>query len=81
MPADASTAISSSKPLPRNRRKFATTVTLEPDVIAYLDALQREYDRDRSYLLNALVKDFRRRREATLAPALPTDAALRAASI
>lgn len=46
---------------PEGRRKFATTVTLEPDVYAFLESLQREYDRDRSYLLNALVKDYQRR--------------------
>lgn len=65
-------ASDAGKPLPRGRKKYATTITLEPEVIAYLDQLQREYDRDRSYLLNALVKDFRRRREAALAlPAVP----------
>lgn len=54
--------MSSHRSPPEGRRKFATTVTLEPEVYAFLESLQREYDRDRSYLLNALVKDFQRRR-------------------
>jgi hypothetical protein len=32
-------------------------------VLTYLDDLQREFERDRSYLVNALVKEYRRRRE------------------
>jgi|GEM_PF-5311552 len=45
------------------RSKVVTTVNLETDVLNYLQTLQSEFDRDRSYLVNALVKDFRRRRQ------------------
>jgi predicted transcriptional regulator len=44
------------------RRKIVTTVNFEPDALAYLQQLQREFDRDRSYILNAMVMEFRRRR-------------------
>ena len=50
-----------SKPSPK-RRKIVTTVNLEPDIVDYLRGLQEEYDRDRSYLINALIKEHRRRR-------------------
>ncbi|GEM_PF-3915930 len=53
--------MSQNRSLPEGRRKFVSTVTLEPEVYEYLQVLQREYDRDRSYLLNALVKDYKRR--------------------
>jgi predicted transcriptional regulator len=45
------------------RRKVVTTVNLEPEVLDYLRELQAEFDRDRSYLVNALVKEYRRRRQ------------------
>ncbi|MEL7238197.1 MAG: hypothetical protein AAGK78_04985 [Planctomycetota bacterium] len=38
------------------RKKVITTVNLEPDVRAFLDVLMTRYDRDRSYIVNALVK-------------------------
>jgi hypothetical protein len=38
-------------------------VNLEPEVLEYLAELQQEFDRDRSYLVNALVKEYRRRRQ------------------
>jgi hypothetical protein len=44
------------------RRKIVTTVNFDPDTLAYLQQLQREFDRDRSYILNAMVQEFRRRR-------------------
>lgn len=40
--------------------KFYTGVTLDRDVVAYLGALQKKLGRDRSYLINALVKEHRR---------------------
>lgn len=43
------------------RNKFVTTVNLEPDVLAVLGDLQNRLDRNRSYLVNALVRDFIRR--------------------
>jgi predicted transcriptional regulator len=52
------------QPFPTTRRnKVVTTVNFEPEVLTYLDELQREFERDRSYLVNALVKDYKRRRE------------------
>lgn len=48
------------KPQP-GRNKFVTTVNLEPDVLAVLGDLQSRLDRNRSYLVNALVRDFERR--------------------
>ena len=35
---------------------MVTTVNLEPEVRAYLDVLMDRHDRDRSYIVNALVK-------------------------
>ena len=48
---------------PCRRHKVVKTINFEPDVLAYLAELQQEFDRDRSYLVNALVKQFRHRRE------------------
>lgn len=45
------------------RNKVVTSINLEPNVLEILQTLQSEFDRDRSYLVNALVKDFQRRRE------------------
>lgn len=61
--------LSNNRRLPR-RRKVVTTVNLEPEVRAYLLLMQQEFERDRSYLVNALVKDFKRRRDATSAAAM-----------
>ena len=47
----------SPSPKRRARRtKVVTTVNLEPRVRAYLDLLMAEHDRDRSYIVNALIK-------------------------
>jgi predicted transcriptional regulator len=57
-------SIRSRQPFASPRRtKVVTTVNFEPEVLTYLDDLQREFERDRSYLVNALVKEYRRRRE------------------
>jgi len=50
------------KPSSSKRRKIVTTVNFDPEIIAYLQQLQREFDRDRSYILNAMVEEYRRRR-------------------
>lgn len=41
---------------PTRRRKVVTTVNLEPAVRSHLDLLMERHDRDRSYVVNALVK-------------------------
>lgn len=61
MPSASRATVSHSKRVRRN--KIVTTVNLEPEVLTYLGALQSEFERDRSYLVNALIKDFKRRRE------------------
>lgn len=61
MPTATRSSVSNSKRVRRN--KIVTTVNLEPEVLTYLGALQSEFERDRSYLVNALIKDFKRRRE------------------
>ncbi len=38
------------------RRKVVTTVNLEPAVRSYLDLLMARHDRDRSYVVNTLVR-------------------------
>ncbi len=58
------TALSKTAESKRIRRnKIVTTVNLEPEVLTYLQQLQAEFERDRSYLVNSLVKDYKRRRE------------------
>lgn len=61
-PTSRGAASGSPKPQP-GRNKFVTTVNLEPDVLAVLGDLQSRLDRNRSYLVNALVRDFIRRAE------------------
>lgn len=39
------------------RKKINTGVTLEPDVAAYLADLAKREDRDRSWLINAIVRE------------------------
>ncbi len=51
------------------RRKVVTTVNLEPTVRAYLDVLMARHDRDRSYLVNALIKQHMRNESAADLPA------------
>lgn len=48
------------------RRKFTTGVSLEPDVVQYLDDLTRQTSLNRSWLLNAIVREYVR-----LAPSRP----------
>ncbi|MEM7577482.1 MAG: hypothetical protein AAF328_08405 [Planctomycetota bacterium] len=59
-PVAAKAARDQPRPQP-GRNKFVTTVNLEPDVLALLGDLQSRLDRNRSYLVNALVRDFERR--------------------
>lgn len=61
MPSATRATVSPVKRVRRN--KIVTTVNLEPEVLSYLGSLQSEFERDRSYLVNALIKDFKRRRE------------------
>lgn len=59
---------SSAKRRPK-RRKVVTTVNLEPTVRAYLDVLMAKHDRDRSYLVNALIKQHMRQESSADLPA------------
>ena len=59
MPESSRKQVSVERPARKRaarRRKVVTTVNLEPAVRAYLDVLMARHDRDRSYLVNALVK-------------------------
>lgn len=38
-------------------RKLATSVTFDPEVIDYLDAVAREQERTRSQVINRIVKE------------------------
>jgi predicted transcriptional regulator len=42
-------------------QKHKASVVFEPEVMEYLEELQERLDRDRSWLINALVRDHRRR--------------------
>jgi len=42
-------------------KKVQTGVTLEPEVIQYLDQIARAEERTRSQVINRIVKDFARR--------------------
>lgn len=64
----------SSRPSPPKRRKVVTTVNLDPEVIEYLRELQQVFDRDRSYLVNAMVQEFRNRRGVPVTLTSPTEA-------
>lgn len=43
------------------RQKHKASVVFEPDVVEYLESLQEGLDRDRSWIINALVRDYARR--------------------
>ncbi len=60
--------------------KYYTGVTLDQDVVSYLGSLQKKLGRDRSYLINALIKEHRRsnvqraeQRPGRRIPGLPQD--------
>jgi metal-responsive CopG/Arc/MetJ family transcriptional regulator len=40
------------------RKKYTTGVSLEPDVIQYLDQLTTRMSLNRSWVLNAIVRDY-----------------------
>ena len=40
------------------RQKFTTGVSLEPDVVEYLNWLECQTDLNRSWLLNAIVREY-----------------------
>jgi len=42
-------------------KRINTGVTLEPDVIDYLESLGKREDRDRSWLINAIVREHAQR--------------------
>jgi hypothetical protein len=39
-------------------KKFTTGVSLEVDVLRYLDAIANSDDRDRSYVINRIVREW-----------------------
>lgn len=43
------------------KQKPKSSVAFEPDVYDYLAELQNRLDRDRSWLINAIVRDYARR--------------------
>ena len=43
------------------RQKHKASVVFEPAVVEYLESLQEKFDRDRSWLINAIVRDYARR--------------------
>ena len=43
------------------KSKPKSSVAFEPDVYEYLAELQERFDRDRSWLINAIVRDYARR--------------------
>jgi len=43
--------------------KIKASVSFQPDVIEYLDRLAKEMDRDRSWLINRIVREHARRVE------------------
>jgi predicted transcriptional regulator len=45
----------------KKTKRIYTGVTLEPDVIAYLESLGEQEDRDRSWLINAIVREHAKR--------------------
>ncbi len=42
------------------RRKFSTGVSLEPDVVDYLERLTAQANLNRSWVLNAIVREYAR---------------------
>lgn len=56
-------------------KKQITGVSFDPDVVAYLDELRQNTDRSRSWLINAIVRDYaqqmKERREARTTELLP----------
>jgi len=43
------------------KQKHRASVAFEPDVVDYLEVLQEQLDRDRSWLINAIIRDYARR--------------------
>ena len=41
-----------------SRKKFTTGVSLEPDVLQYLDQLTTQTSLNRSWVLNAIVREY-----------------------
>jgi hypothetical protein len=48
-------------------KRINTGITLEPDVVAYLEELGLREDRDRSWLINAIVREHAERSSQTTA--------------
>jgi hypothetical protein len=40
------------------RPRYYTGVTLQPDVLTYVDALARQTDTNRSWIINAIVQQY-----------------------
>jgi hypothetical protein len=54
------------------RRKFSTGVSLEPDVVDYLERLTIQANLNRSWILNAIVREYARLAQSHgIAPGLP----------
>jgi predicted transcriptional regulator len=56
------------------KKKVNTGVTLDPDVLAYLHELGEREDRDRSWLINSIVREHasRHRRSKTNSSVMPS---------
>jgi hypothetical protein len=42
----------------KESKRINTGITLEADVVSYLESLSKQEDRDRSWLINAIVRDY-----------------------
>jgi hypothetical protein len=67
-----------SQPNNSKRPRYYTGVTLQPDVLSYVDDLARQTDTNRSWIINAIVQQYAKLAQAnTSVPLMSKEAVIR----